>query len=259
METKLLENKTAIVSGAASGIGEEISRLFASEGAKVILIDVAPNGEKIASELRQKGYWAQFKICDVTNSAHVKEIADFAIEKTQKIDVLVNAAGIVDFNGITDTKEEDWDRVIAINLKGVFLTMKCAIPHMMERGGSIINVSSISSVIFRSSNIGDAYSASKAGVNGLTNSVAIKYAKYGIRCNSIMPGAIETPMTKESLLEWNPMVPLRRIGQPQDVAYMALFLASDYSSFVTATNIPLAGGAHAAQVPSKKRVFSTGA
>jgi NAD(P)-dependent dehydrogenase (short-subunit alcohol dehydrogenase family) len=253
MEAKLLDGKTALISGAASGIGEEIGRLFAREGAKVVLFDVTPSGERIVEELKVKGLEAYFKTCDVTKANQVKAVVDFAVAETGKLDVLVNVAGILDFKGITETEEDVWDRVVAVNLKGVFLTMKNAIPYMLKNGGSIVNVSSISSVIFRSVGIGDAYSASKAGVNGLTNSVAVKYAKYGIRCNAIMPGAIETPMTKEGLSEWDPRVPLRRVGQPEDVAHMALFLASDYSSFLTAANIPLAGGAHAAQAPSKKR------
>ena len=253
MNSKILAGKTAIITGTASGIGKTTAQLFAQKGAKVILLDITAMGEQVAAALREEGCWAKFKLCDVCKAELVKEAVEFAIAETGQLDILVNVAGIVDTLGSAETDEEVFDRVISVNLKGVFLTMKYSIPHMMEKGGSIVNVSSVSSIIFRSSGIGDAYSASKGGVNALTNSAAIKYSKYGIRCNAILPGAIETPMNTEAYKEWDPRVPIRRLGKPEDIANAALFLASDASSFITAVGIPVAGGAQAAQAKSKRR------
>ena len=173
--------------------------------------------------------------------------------QTGKLDILVNVAGIADRAGIADETIEEIDRVIDLNLKGTMYMMKYAIPYMIENGGgSIVNIGSLSAVLHRSSDAGAAYSASKGAVNVLTSSEAIKYAKYKIRINSIQPGPTRTPMNEEVYKHWMPRVPLRRLGEPEDMAYAALFLASDYAGFITAASLPVTGGAHMAQAPSMK-------
>lgn len=249
-----LGGRTAVITGAASGIGMEIARTFAKEGAKVVMLDITPNGDEIAASFRLEGYWAEYAVCDVSCSEQVKKAMEIAISKTGKIDILVNCAGIADRLDVVETPEEVWDKVISINLKGVFLTMKYAIPHMLTGGGgSIVNISSLSAVSHRSSGIGDAYAASKGGVNSLTRSVAVKFARHGIRANMILPGTIVTPMNIKAYEEWDPRVPLGRLGEPSEVAQAALFLASDEASFITATPIMVDGGSHAALAPSRRR------
>lgn len=251
---KRVNGKTAVVTGAASGIGEVIARLFAQEGARVIAIDIDQKGQDISSMLEQQGYWVKFKHCNVTKHEQIQEAMGYAFTETGSLDVLINCAGIVDQFDIVETKEEDWDRIIAVNLKGVFLSMKYAIPRMLDNGGgSIINISSLSAIMHRSVGVGDAYSASKGGVISLTNSVAMKYARKGIRVNSILPGPIITPMNIKSFEEWEPRVPLRRLGVPSDIAQAALFLASDESSFITGVALPVDGGVHAAAAPSRRK------
>ncbi len=249
-----INGKTAVITGAASGIGEEIAWVFAREGARVILTDVAPGGQAVAVALQEEGYWAKFQLCDVTKSDQVREVMAVAVSETGRLDILVGCAGIVDQLDVVDTPEEVWDRVLAINLKGVFLTMKYAIPHMLAGGGgSIVNISSLSAVTHRSAGIGDAYAASKGGVSSLTHSVAIKFARQGIRANTILPGPIATPVTMKAYEEWEPRVPLRRVGKPADIAQAALFLASDEASFITATPLMVDGGVHAAVAPSRRK------
>jgi NAD(P)-dependent dehydrogenase (short-subunit alcohol dehydrogenase family) len=253
MEKQILQGKTAIITGAASGIALRTSRLFASEGAKVIMLDMSPKGEERAEELRNEGLWARFKTCDISDPESAKEAVDFAKNEAGKIDILINVAGIANRAGVAEETIEEINHVIDVNLKGTMFMMKYVIPYMKENGGgSIVNIGSLSAVLHRSSDAGAAYSASKGGVNVLTSSEAIKYAKYGIRINSIQPGPTLTPMNEEVYKHWMPRVPLRRLGRPEDMAYTALFLASDYSSFITAASIPVTGGAHMAQAPSKK-------
>lgn len=252
-----ISGKTAVITGSASGIGEVVARVFAQEGARVILTDVDPKGEAVAASIREGGDWAKFRLCNVTQAEQVMAAMEFAVREAGRLDILVGCAGIVDQLGVVDTPEEVWDRVIAINLKGVFLTMKYAIPHMLAGGGgAIVTIGSMSAIRYRSAGIGDAYSASKGGVQALTNSVAIKYAGKGIRANTILPGPIVTPVTAQSFEEWEPRIPLRRLGTPADIAQAALFLASDESSFITAMPIAVDGGAHAAMAPSRRKTVA---
>lgn len=249
-----INGKTAVITGSASGIGEVVARVFAKEGARVILADVNTRGQAVAASIQEEGYWAKFQSCDVTKSDQVREAMEVAVRETGRLDILVGCAGIVDQLSVVDTPEEMWDRVMTINLKGVFLTMKYAIPHMLiTGGGSIVNIGSLSAIMHRSAGIGDAYSASKGGVNSLTNSVAIKFASQGIRANTILPGPIVTPMNKKAFEEWEPRVPLKRLGNPSDIAQAALFLASDEASFITAMPITVDGGVHAAAAPSRRK------
>jgi len=253
VQAQVLAGKTAIVTGAGSGIGLAIAKLFAAEGANVIMLDINPKSGEIAASMKKEGLNVQFKVCNVSDPVSVEEAVQFAIDTTKKVDVLVNVAGIADRLGIAETSLEDIDKVLNINLKGTMYTMKYTIPHMITNGGgSIVNIGSLSALLYRSSDAGDVYSASKGGINTLTNSAAIKYAKYHIRINSMQPGPTLTPMNEEVYKHWMPRVPLRRLGLPEDMAQTALFLASDASSFITAVSIPVTGGAHAAQAPSKK-------
>jgi len=249
-----LTGKTAVITGAASGIGEEVARVFAREGAKIIVADLDPRGKTVAASLSADGWWAEFQQCNVTDAKQVEETMAFAVRETGRLDILVGCAGIADRDSVVDTPEEVWEKVIGINLKGVFLTMKHAIPHMLAAGGgAIVNIGSLSAIMHRSAGIGDAYAASKGGVTSLTNSVAIKYARQGIRANSILPGPIITPMNAGAYEEWEPRVPLGRLGETRDIAEAALFLASDESRFITAMPLIVDGGVHAATAPSKRK------
>ena len=234
-----LENKVAIVTGAAKGLGGAMAQLFASEGAKVIAVDMAP--------LTYENDNVEFYQLNVTDSAACKALTDYAVEKYGKIDVLVNNAGITRDAMTRKMTDEQWDLVININLKGVFNLTRYVGPAMEEAGsGSIIN---IASVVGEYGNIGQAnYSASKAGVIGMTKTWAKEFARKGaaVRCNSIAPGYIMTDMMKtipEDLLKkFAGLTMLGRLGQPEEIAKAALFLASDDASYVTGHNLSVNGG-----------------
>lgn len=243
---KRLEGKTAIVTGGAQGIGFEGAKLFAAEGARVIIADInAEKGEKAAAEIG-----ATFVKCDVSKAADVENVVKVA----GTVDVLYNNAGIfwTGHDGkLTDIAEADWDRIIAINLKSVYLFSKYAIPTMIAsgRGGSIINTGS------SAAQIGipdcDAYTATKGAIVQLTKSLAAEYGRYKIRTNAISPAAIMTPMMRQSNPENSSFdeerflklrTPLRRYGLPEEIAKVALFLASDESSYVNGAIIVADGG-----------------
>ena len=243
---KRLEGKTAIVTGGAQGIGFEGAKLFAAEGARVLIADInAEKGEKAAAEIG-----ATFVKCDVSKASDVENV----VKTAGMVDVLYNNAGIfwTGHDGkITDISEVDWDRVIAINLKSVYLFTKYAIPMMIAsgRGGSIINTGS------SAAQIGipdcDAYTATKGAIVQLTKSLAAEYGRYRIRTNAISPAAIMTPMMRQSNPENSSFdeerflklrTPLRRYGTPEEIAKVALFLASDESSYLNGAIIVADGG-----------------
>ena len=234
-----LENKIAIVTGAAKGLGGAMAQLFAQEGAKVIAVDMMP----LTYECENVEYYS----LNVTDSAACKALADYAKEKYGKIDVLVNNAGITRDAMTRKMTDEMWDLVIDINLKGVFNLTRYVGPMMEELGGgSIIN---IASVVGEYGNIGQAnYAASKAGVIGLSKTWAKEFARKGVpvRCNAIAPGYIMTDMMKtvpEDLLKkFASLTMLGRLGQPEEIAKAALFLASDDSSYVTGHVLSVNGG-----------------
>lgn len=246
-----LANKVAIITGSASGMGQAAAELFASEGAGVVVTDVMVDvGEETALKIRDAGGKAIFVKANVAKEAEVKSMVGTAIETFGHVDILYNNAGIMpsDDSSVTDLSEEVWDRVLDINLKSAFLCSKYAIPHMVKQGkGSIINVASF--VAFMGCTVPqDAYTASKGGMLALTKSFAVQYGAHGIRCNAICPGPIETPLlrhlwTSEEArnLRLN-RIPLGRFGEAKDIIYMALYLASDESSWTTGAWLMVDGG-----------------
>ena len=246
-----LVGKVALISGSARGQGEAEARLFAKEGASVVVGDVLENqGKKVEAEINETGGRALFVTLDVASESDWENAIRQTVQTFGKLDVLVNNAAIYRRVLIEDTTVEEWDEVMAVNAKGVFLGTKHAIPEMRKAGGgSIINISSTAGLV--GSPRGSAYGASKGSVRLLTKSTAIQYAKDGIRANSIHPGPIDTEMiaanigTPEGLAASLGRVPLGRIGTVDDVAYGALFLASDESSYMTGSELVIDGGATA--------------
>ena len=247
-----LDGKVALISGGARGQGETEARLFVREGAKVVFGDILDaEGQKVEAELRAAGAEANYVHLDVTSERDWRAAVGMAVRQYGKLDVLVNNAGIIIRKSIEETSVEEWDRTQAINVRGVFLGTKCAIPAMRQAGGgSIINISSIAGLV--GSTYGAAsYIASKGAVRLFTKATAIQHAKDNIRCNSIHPGPIETLMIQQTLddraflQERLRRIPLGRIGTPEDVAYGVLYLASDESSYVTGSELVIDGGATA--------------
>ena len=241
-----LENKVAIITGAGSGIGKETALLFAEKGAKVVVADVnEKGGEETVAEIKKNGGEAFFFKLDVTNREQSKQMTKEILEKYGRIDVLINNAGIVQDAFLSKMTEEQWDKVINVNLKGVFNCTQAVVEVMMNQGnGAIINTSSI---VGLNGNVGQAnYAATKAGLIGMTKTLAKELGKKGIRVNAVAPGFIATPMTSnvpEKILEMmKEKTPLRRLGEPKDVAYAYLYLASDEANFVNGAVLCVDGG-----------------
>lgn len=246
-----LANKVAIITGSASGMGQVAAELFAGEGARVVVTDMnAQAGEETVAKIRQAGGTAIFVKANIADEAEVKAMVQQASDAFGHIDVLYNNAGIMpnEDTSVTETSETTWDQVMDVNLKSAFLCSKYTIPHMIEqKQGSIINVASF--VAFMGSTVPqDAYTASKGGMLSLTKSFAVQYGRHSIRCNAICPGPIETPLlrylwTNEEArnLRLN-RIPLGRFGEAKDIAYMALYLASDESSWTTGAWLTVDGG-----------------
>ena len=243
-----LQNKVALISGGAKGMGAVEAKLFAKEGARIVIGDVLETeGKQIESEINETGGECLFVPLDVTDENQWNEAVAATVRRFSKLDILINNAGIFRTSRVEETSSAEWDHVMDINAKGVFLGAKAAIPAMREAGGgSIINLSSVAGLVGAA--YSSAYSASKGAVRLFTKSTAIQYATDGIRCNSIHPGVIQTDMTREAIADSQfkaqrlDPTPLARLGQPEDVAYGALYLASDESSFVTGAELVIDGG-----------------
>ncbi len=244
-----LENKVALVSGGARGIGAAITKILAQEGAKVVIGDVLEDaGQKTAAEINHAGGECVFVRLDVTSEAAWNSAVGEAVSRFGKLDILVNNAGVTSRGMIEDISVDDWTRVMDVNVKGGFLGTKASIPLMRANGGgSIVNISS-GAAIAPQPNTSGAYSASKGAVRIFTKSTAIQYAGENIRCNSVHPGPVETDMLNLSreddteLATMKARVPLGRFGSAEDIAYGVLYLASDESSFVTGSELVIDGG-----------------
>ena len=244
-----LDGKVALISGGARGQGALEAELFVSEGAKVVFGDVLDQeGAAVEAKIKDAGGDATYVHLDVTRDDEWRRAVDLAESTYGKLNVLINNAGIAHGDPILETTDETWDRVMAINGKGVFLGTRAAIPAMQRAGGgSIINISSIAALIGQR-HTGSAYAASKGMVRIFSKTTAIQYADDGIRCNSIHPGPTVTAMT--AAITDNPEVmerrlreiPLRRLGRVEDVAFGALYLASDESSYITGIELIIDGG-----------------
>ena len=242
-----LDGKVALISGGARGQGAAEGKLFASEGAKVVLGDVLDDeGQKIASAIESAGGSAIYLHLDVTKEADWQNAVDTTVSTFGKLDILVNNAGILHMAGLEETSLAVWDTVTEVNQKGVLLGMKLSVPAMRNSGGgSIINISSIGGLV--GAGAATAYQASKGAVRLMTKSVAIQYAKDGIRANSVHPGIITTPMVTEGFDPetrelFAQATPLGREGASEEIANGALFLASNESSYMTGAELVLDGG-----------------
>jgi len=243
-----LEDKVAIITGAATGIGHAAARLFAREGAKVVVADRnAPDGEKTVALIGEAGGGAIFVETDVSKAEQVQNMVEIAVKTYGKLDVVVNNAGIlIRTSKLHEVSEMEWDLTLATDIRGQFLCCKYAIPHMLERGGSIVNVASVSGIRAAISSV--AYGVSKAGVISLTKTAAREYADRGIRVNAIVPGMIDTPQSRGSTGSTEVFEKRRRenpggqMGTPEDVANMMLYLACEESSFVTGASFVIDGG-----------------
>ena len=244
---KLLENKTALITGASRGIGRSHALLFAEEGANIIFTDLKQNeqSDALVAELRAKGVRADFLASNASDFAQAQEVAAWVAENYGRLDILVNNAGITRDQLILRMSVEDWNLVMEVNLRSVFNYTKAFAPMMMkQRSGSIINISSI---VGLNGNAGQCnYAASKAGIIGFTRSIAKELGSRGIRCNAVAPGFIETPMTQQLpedvRKDWMKQIPLRRGGTPEDIANAALFLGSDLSAYISGQVLPVNGG-----------------
>ncbi len=243
-----LEGKVALVTGAGSGIGRASAVLFAAEGAEVVVVDIKGAGDTVAA-IEADGGAALALTTDVADEDAVAEMAAAALERFGRVDVLMNNAGILDaYEPAADTSTETWNRVLGVNIFGQFFTSRALIPQMLERGdGAIINVASTAGL--NGGNGGAAYTTSKHAVIGFTRQLCFDYARKGLRCNVICPGAVESGMTKEifaspdaAVMEAVESAPIGRWAQPEELAAAALFLASDEASFVNGAVYVVDGG-----------------
>lgn len=242
-----LKDKIAIVTGGASGIGEATVRLFAAEGARVLIADRSALGKTLARELVENGYDAHDCEIDVSREDDVRKVIDQAVSRFGRLDIMVANAGIAHSSSpVEDVGIEQWQQMMDINLTGVFLSNKLAIAQMMKKGsgGAIVNMASVLGHVGMTG--AASYNAAKGGVVNLTRSLGVAYAKHGIRVNAVCPGFVETPLIDRATGELRARLvaahPIGRLGQAAEVAKAVLFLASDDASFVVGTSLLVDGG-----------------
>jgi len=246
-----LKGKVAIITGARRGMGRSHALVLARAGAKVVVSDVSlEECQKVVDEIKKDGGEALSVECDVTKKEEVDDMVKTAIDKWGKVDILVNNAGICQFKPFLELTEEEWDRTLNINLKGYFLCAQAAAKEMVkQKSGVIIN---IASVAMGQVGVGFPtlahYCASKGGIVGMTETLALELAPYNIRVNAVAPGAIDTPMIASAKQDPKTMeatlsrIPLRRVGKPEEVSNLVLFLASEQSSYMTGSTVVIDGG-----------------
>ncbi len=251
-----LDKKIGFVTGAGSGIGEQIARIFAQQGAHVVLADVRQDAaERVAGEIQAAGGNARAQQLDVAEESQVRAAIEQIAAREGRLDILVNNAGISHVGNILETSLEDWERVMRVNARGVFLCAREAVRQMLAQspaGGVIINMSSVAATIGVDRRL--PYSASKGAVLALTRSIAIDFVTQGIRCNAICPGTVHTPFVEgylernfaghedEARAQLHARQPIGRMGRPDEIAYAALYLASDEAAFVTGSALVIDGG-----------------
>ncbi|MGI9544051.1 MAG: SDR family NAD(P)-dependent oxidoreductase [Cyclobacteriaceae bacterium] len=248
-----LKGKTAVVTGGGSGIGQSICRLFGQQGASVIILDQDQlQADETATEIISNGGEASAIQCDVSKSDPVRPVFQQIEPQSEQIDILINNAGIAHIGNLENTTESDLDRLYHVNVKGVYNCMKHAVPLMKKSGGAILNMASVVAMVAVPDRF--AYSMTKGAVLTMTYSVARDYMQYGIRCNCIAPARVHTPFVDSYLSKTYPgkekemfeklakTQPIGRMGKPEEIAYLALFLCADEAAFITGTNYPIDGG-----------------
>jgi len=248
-----LEQKTAIITGGGSGIGRAIATLFAKQGADVMIWDIDQQAVgKTLDEIKKSGGEAEFQECDVSRQDVVKKNMNEFLRKKKELNILVNNAGIAHVGNAENTSEADFDRLFQINIKGMYNCLHEAIPHMKQKGGAVVNMASAAATVGISDRF--AYSMTKAAVVGMTLSVAKDYVSSNIRCNCISPGRVHTPFVdgfiaknypgkeKEMFEKLSKTQPIGRMGRPEEIASLALYLCSDEAAFVTGCDYPIDGG-----------------
>jgi 3-oxoacyl-[acyl-carrier protein] reductase len=238
-----VKGTVTIVTGGSQGIGRSIAEFLAEQGGDIAVFDIA-DGTDVVTAIRTKGARAEFFPVDVSDFQMVNQAVDRVVKDMGGVNNLVNNAGITMDKLLVRMKEEEWDKVIQVNLKSAFICTRAVVRYMLKTGGSIVNISSIAGVM---GNAGQAnYSASKAGLIGLTKSVAREYGERGIRANAVAPGYISTRMTEalddKSRVEMLRAIPLGRLGEPRDVAHVVYFLLSEYGSYISGEVINVNGG-----------------
>ena len=248
-----LDNKSAIVTGGGSGIGKAIATALSSQGARVAILDVNKGAaEETQNEIKQEGGISLAFQCDVAVQSEVDRCFQHVFDEWDSIHIVINNAGISHIGNVEATTEEDLDRITSVNIKGVYNGLRAAVRHMKSTGGSIVNMASIVSSIGIPERF--AYSMSKGAVLTMTYSVAVDYLQHGIRCNSIAPGRVHTPFVDEYLAQHYPgkekemfetlskTQPIGRMGSPEEIAALTVYLCSDEASFITGSNFPIDGG-----------------